>query len=604
VVVVVTTIPSPAEVLLGGTPEVGQILTVRSANGNFTGDFFWYSGTNAATGPWTPITAGVDGTTQKLTISEDLTTTGPYVIATRYDKDSGKYIESKPVLVRAVSAGIVYITGTLCEKGQTLTAHSDCGSFIGNFYWYSADSATAATWTEISSGIGGQDSSKLYLDDSNVGQYIRAIRADSSGKYVWSDPMGPVTAVREVTISKSDVLVDTYTATSKGDNFTDNFTWEVATSQTGPWNSAGGTLGGTFHERVKVTTSSSAGYIRAIRSGVKSNILPISPSYYVYISGLPVAGQTLKATSFAGDLPYFPSASPTGGFKLEGPFTWWSADSSTSLNWTLIYIGENLPLTTNLLGKYIRVSRNGRQGYESVNPRSAPTYYSAEVGPVLAADGTIAISGNPEAGQKLKATISGTLNGICTWYSADADSDMTSVGAWRAIGSGVEGADDSELRLGNDLVGKYILAVRDGAVSNVLGPVVPATPVTIGSTVTIRAADPNRVKVGDKLTTESVSVNGNFTGDFIWYYASSPTVESSSWYEVAGGVGVAYKRELTLTADLAGKFIRARRFDSADGEYKWSNMLGPVVTEPAPPSPVLDGGGFRTFADAGMATVE
>jgi len=85
--------------------------------------------------------------------------------------------------------GNAIIISGIPKVGETLTASSTGNSFTGTFYWYSAESVDAGSWSQLYSANGNE----LVIQENHEGKYIYAERMNSTGTaFMTSIILGPI----------------------------------------------------------------------------------------------------------------------------------------------------------------------------------------------------------------------------------------------------------------------------------------------------------------------------------------------------------------------------------------------------------------------------
>jgi hypothetical protein len=275
-------------------------------------------------------------------------------------------------------------------------------------------------------------------------------------------------------------------------------------------------------------------------------------------------------------------ASSTGTF-IDG-FVWESAPSAAG-PWTPIDNGitgpnnSRLTLNTALAGQYVRAKRP-----------------HARVGDVVSdpygqiAIGTVTIYGTPETGQMLNAYSSGTgFSGNYTWEYAFTRNSQS----WQTIAN-----NNGSLTIPSSLVNYYIRATRNDIISNILGPITAGpvpNPIMAGSVPIVSIN--GMPSLGATFTAVSTQPD-NFTGNFVWEWAADASAET--WIEITDGTSgdVNHNSELTIgpVHILDNKYVRVSR----DGVHSDARLVNLSGSNP----PLRAGESDRTYADAGMATVE
>lgn len=189
--------------------------------------------------------------------------------------------------------GTVSVSGK-AEEGEKLTASSS-GTFFSGFTW-SYCKEKEGTYIPIVGGgaTSGQDNCEFTIPNmvntiiSLDGMYIKAGRISIRGT-VYSDAVGPV-VVKQGTIDASAITITgttqvgkDLTASTSGDGFSGNYTWEYATtSDAAIWTkilSTDSAVSGSDGNTLSITKKMEGWYIRASRyKGLsKTNSSAIGP---------------------------------------------------------------------------------------------------------------------------------------------------------------------------------------------------------------------------------------------------------------------------------------------------------------------------------------
>ncbi|MDR0521414.1 MAG: hypothetical protein LBH00_06130, partial [Planctomycetaceae bacterium] len=123
--------------------------------------------------------------------------------------------------------------------------------------------------------------------------------------------------------------------------------------------------------------------------------------------------------------------------------------------------------------------------------------------------------------------------------------------------SGATGENKNQLTLTDSLKDKYVRATRTNSNNKKVSS--DAKQVNGGGSDEATVTVSGTYKVGSKLTASSDpgKTGETFVNDFIWEYAYNA---DGSYYSITGtGVTGEYGSELTIDADLDGKYIRAKR---------------------------------------------
>ena len=429
-----------ADFSISGTPEVGQTLTATldasDPDGDGTFSYQWQSSSDGST--WSDIT-GATASSFQLTAAEE----GRQVRVVVSYVDGQGFSES--VTTTSVGIGLVddgdaafSISGTP-ELGQTLSATLDTSDPDGDgtfsYRWQS--SADGLSWSPI-----GTDAQTYALTPAEEGRQVRVVVSYIDGQgfseSVAAAPL-PVGLVDDgdavFSISGTPELGQTLTATldssdPDGDpvagysyqwqSSSDGLTWaDIAAATNSTYLLSSAEEG--KQVRVLVSYVDGQGFSESVTAPSVGVGLVDDGNAVFSISGTPEAGETLTATLVTAD----PDGDPSAGYSYQ-----WQS-SSDGLTWSPIGTdAQTYALTPAEEGRQVRVvvSYIDGQGFsESVAAAPLP------VGLVDDGDAVFSISGTPELGQTLTATLD----------SSDPDGDPVAGYSyqWQSSSDGLTWAD-------------------------------------------------------------------------------------------------------------------------------------------------------------------
>lgn len=476
------------------------------------------------------------------------------------------------------------------EKGAPSGTYIEPG--LLNFQWQVADTKSG-TYKDIESGT----SDTLVLGEALEGKYIRCVVSSKVGASTYSRAVNlPVAApgslnITSVKLDKSGKVNvgDTLTATATvgGEDVTGNgrVTWSwyygdsSSSTDTKIENATDSTLVVTKNLIGKyIEARADGGFGKEDSSAVGPVVEPGSVELYqVTVAGDARVGSTLTATV------YKESSSTTVSETDKVYYQWQYADSKTTIDSAFKDIlgatGATYVIGEDMQGKYLRVKATSDG---SVVSTKKPYYGSTQsvdpLGPVtIAGQYTLTAVKLESSGQAAQAgnTITPTAMVKGSYYGDDpapSDAKLTFTwevqgedGTWTPLSEGVAGAPKGALLLLDSYVGKT-LRVSASALDNT----VTSTSFTVLPTGTY---DLLRVTTSPLINSAAEQL---FTGDTVTATVQAKRLDGSStmgdvvtedvaiqWYaaDATDGEFAAIKganaAELTITSDLAGKYLKA-----------------------------------------------
>ncbi len=437
-------------------------------------------------GTYTTI-EGQTGNTLKVT--EDLQ--GKYIKVNGNAGVNDEYVTTSDAVLAKGSVKLagVELSAPATEIGTTLTAKAYTGSTYSPTYvtegvtytWkYSTSKPSySTTWTTIE----GQTGSTFTVTGAYENYYI-SVSASAGANTVdlsyYSAP-GPFLQAGAVIIYSGSIVNpktnasvfavgDTAKARGKEQGASDfidasklNFQWKVGESKSGPWTD----IEGQTSETMTLGSDLEGKYINCtISSKVGSSSYTVSRGCLVAAAGsVNISSLTLDKSSDISVGDELTATAKSGSTDVTSDehvkWSWYYGDTSSTATTQIAGANTNkLTLTSDYVGKYIKVVANGGYGDESKTTSGAVQIAGGVELHKVEATGTPKV-GNTLAAQAYKNNSSTKVgdSDVVTYQWQYANTKTTTDSAFTDI----EGATGSTYVVGEDMVGKYI---RVKAVSN------------------------------------------------------------------------------------------------------------------------------------------
>lgn len=355
-------------VTISGTVSQGQTLTASNtladADDLGTITYTWQSSSDTTT--WSDVSTGTTFGLSEEQIGKYIRVKASYTDGHGTAESATSTATAKVTNTNNSPTGSVTVTGT-ATQGQTLTASNTLADTdtLGTITYTWQSSSNGTTWTSLTT-----TGTTLVLAEAQVGKYVRVLAsytdgygtAESSASTATSaivnvddDPTGSVTISGNV--SKGQTLTAVSTLADADGLGTISYQWQTSSDGT-TWNnlSSGSTLGLSDAQtglkiRVVASYTDSRGASESAASSATAAVgSNAAVSGSVSILGNASQGQILKAANTLADID---------GLG-EIVYEWQS--SSDGENWETLDTGSSLTLTTDLIGKQVRVVANYTDG--------------------------------------------------------------------------------------------------------------------------------------------------------------------------------------------------------------------------------------------------